>query len=178
MYQELGLKIKKRNIGKIMSKKQKIYTQKVEEKFESLLGFIKSLYGNQSGGGVGIVDAFTHLKNDIYLSIKEEINVKNELKRAEFKKIMEEYILLEDKIAILNQALEAFSSESHLDFGNILGFQMKMIKKMMNDEHDWIDYWIFEVDRGKSSKKDSVTFDGAPVPIKTLDDLYNIIVRR
>lgn len=50
-----------------------------------------------------------------------------------------------------------------------------LIQECMNDEADWVQYWLYELDEGKRAKKDSVRVKGKNVPIKTLDDLYNLI---
>jgi hypothetical protein len=50
----------------------------------------------------------------------------------------------------------------------------------MEDTTDarWIGYWIYELDYGKKAKRDTVKGnDDKNIPIKTIDDLYNMLVK-
>ena len=52
-----------------------------------------------------------------------------------------------------------------------------MLKQTMDDDnrHSWIDYYIYELDFGKSWKESSVTIDNKPIKLKTVDDLWDLL---
>lgn len=55
---------------------------------------------------------------------------------------------------------------------------LKTLKEAMDDKYDNIDYWVYEIDFGKNAKKDSITDkNGKNIPIKTLSNLYDIIIK-
>jgi hypothetical protein len=46
----------------------------------------------------------------------------------------------------------------------------------MDDKHDEISYWCYDLNFGRDAKKDSVTDkNGKGIPIKTLSNLYDLI---
>ena len=54
---------------------------------------------------------------------------------------------------------------------------LDMLKDLMNDTEDWIGYYIWESDWGKTF---SCVWneEGEEIPLETLQDLYNIIVEK
>lgn len=54
-----------------------------------------------------------------------------------------------------------------------------ILKDAFNDESDWIGYWIYELEFGKTYKKGCVkTPNGKNIPLKTIDDLYNLLTKK
>lgn len=45
-----------------------------------------------------------------------------------------------------------------------------------NDKSEWISYWMWELDFGVNYTDGSVTFDDVPVPLKTIEDLYKVLI--
>ena len=99
------------------------------------------------------------------------------LPKETFKKLMTQLVQIKKYEDNLQDAFKKFDPE----FGNISFIRYEQIcvdclKVAMNDINDWIGYWIYELDCGKTAKKHTVTDkDGKDLPIKTLDDLYKII---
>ena len=53
-----------------------------------------------------------------------------------------------------------------------------LLEFIFNDENQWISYWIFELDFGKDYEDGWVTQkDGAVIPLKTVEDLYDLLVK-
>lgn len=51
-----------------------------------------------------------------------------------------------------------------------------ILQTAMNDENDWINYYIYELDFGKSYKKGSITdVDGTDIPLRNAEDLYKLL---
>lgn len=53
-----------------------------------------------------------------------------------------------------------------------------ILKDTFNDEADWIGYWIYELDYGKTYKKGCVKEKGKEIPLKTVKDLYNLLTEK
>lgn len=51
----------------------------------------------------------------------------------------------------------------------------KALRKEFNDKDDWIGYWMWELDFGEKWMPGTVTKDGKDIPLKTIDDLWNIL---
>jgi hypothetical protein len=55
---------------------------------------------------------------------------------------------------------------------------VNLLKDAMEDEEDWIGYFVYELDCGKDYSKGCVTIHGKAVKLETVDDLYKLLVRR
>lgn len=99
------------------------------------------------------------------------------LEFEDFKKYMLEIKDQIDKERKLDEALREMSP----DFGgfstNSITLEVELLKRLMLDEEDWIGYYIWESDWGKTF---SCVWDeeGEEIPLETLQDLYNIIVEK
>jgi len=52
-----------------------------------------------------------------------------------------------------------------------------LLELATNDtENGWISYWLYELDCGKDYKEGCVTKDGENIPLKTSQDLWNLLV--
>ena len=99
------------------------------------------------------------------------------LEFEDFKKYMLEIKDQMDKERKLDEALHEMSP----DFGGFstesINLEVELLKRLMLDDEDWIGYYIWEADWGE-------TFDCVwdrndnEIPLKTLEDLYNIIVEK
>lgn len=53
----------------------------------------------------------------------------------------------------------------------------KLLKVLMNDEYDWIQYFIYELDFGKENHRLKVyEKDGTEIPLETPENLYNLLI--
>jgi hypothetical protein len=54
-----------------------------------------------------------------------------------------------------------------------------ILKDAFNDESDWIGYWIYELEFGKTYKQGCVKDrNNKPIPLKTINDLYNLLTEK
>lgn len=103
------------------------------------------------------------------------------LSRRQFKDRIKRLIDLKKTEEMFNKVLKQIDPDSY----NYVGFNkyetliVDCLKDAMEDntEESWIDYWLYELDYGKEAKKNTVKFDNKNTPIKTIDDLYNILCR-
>jgi hypothetical protein len=52
---------------------------------------------------------------------------------------------------------------------------IEVLKDAMNDEGNWIEYFIFELDFGRKNDILKVTFNDVEQPLHTPTDLYNLL---
>lgn len=53
---------------------------------------------------------------------------------------------------------------------------LELLKDVFNDDGGWISYWVYELDFGRNATEDCVQDeDGKNIPIKTINDLYNLL---
>lgn len=98
-----------------------------------------------------------------------------------FKEIMTEFLAIKKD----EKTLRAAYREAGVDcFDMLLGgkyenLAIKILSEAMEDKDDWIGYWMYEIDCGSKAKKDSAqNSNGKPIPIKTIDDLWNILIKK
>lgn len=86
------------------------------------------------------------------------------------KKITEQESKLDDVLREISPDFGGYSNELAIDT------LLNMMKDLAKDESEWIDYFIFELDWGKSYKDGMVTDEnGENIPLATIDDVLNII---
>ena len=95
----------------------------------------------------------------------------------QFSSAIEQLIATEDKNAEFNKDMEKYSgtyfiSELNEPAGNALVDVLEIIFK---DTDNWISYWLYELKRGTSDLEAS-TADNTPIPLKTIEDLYNLLI--
>jgi hypothetical protein len=104
------------------------------------------------------------------------------LTRDQFKEVMLELIELGKIEREVDAAMKKLSPDfMGFSFEKPMNIILKTLKYAMKDntDSDWISYWIYELDYGKKAKARTVTGkNGRNIPIKTIDDLYNILVRK
>lgn len=53
---------------------------------------------------------------------------------------------------------------------------IEVLEELTGDEETgWIGYWLYELDQGNEYEEGMITVDDVPVPLETLEDLYNIL---
>ena len=71
----------------------------------------------------------------------------------------------------------AYYSEDVIDRLSVASSGLiQLIEELMGDEDTgWIGYWLYELEQGEKYVEGSVTIDDVPVPLATLEDLYNLL---
>ncbi len=76
-----------------------------------------------------------------------------------------------------------FISEATIDrVGRAIDTATDILVEVMgeskHDENSWILYWLYDINCGKDADNGAVVDrDGNPVPLATLEDLWNVIVK-
>lgn len=92
---------------------------------------------------------------------------------------MKELISIKKDEDNLNEAFKKFEPDfNYISFGSYENLCVNTLRDAMDDEADWIGYWLYDLEFGTKAKKTSVKKDGKNVPIKTLSNLYDCIVNK
>ena len=75
----------------------------------------------------------------------------------------------------LDNTLKKMSPDFGGFFNTAIDISIDLLKRVMNDKDEWIEYYIYEADWGKTFKE-VYESDGTPIPLETIEDLYNIII--
>ena len=55
---------------------------------------------------------------------------------------------------------------------------IEILKKIFEDDNDWIGYFCYEIDYGRAYTYGCITEeDGTPIPLYNADDLYDFLVK-
>ena len=56
------------------------------------------------------------------------------------------------------------------------GMFVNLLREVMNDENDWIDYFLYDLDFGRTWKEGAITdVDGTDIALSTPEDLWNLL---
>lgn len=91
-----------------------------------------------------------------------------------------------DKLRALDRKQSEFSNMLHKidsEFGGCLIHSKTiemvedLLKNLMNDEYDYIGYYMWELDFGDKYYEGVISeADGTPIPLSTAEDLYNLLM--
>ena len=59
----------------------------------------------------------------------------------------------------------------------LLHHYMALVKELMHDEGEWIEYWIYELEYGTRTDLGASYKDGTPIPLATIEDLYRLLCK-
>ena len=99
--------------------------------------------------------------------------------KKQFNKILSKLVAIKKDEDNLNEAFQKFEPDwNRISFGRYETLVVKALKLAMEDKEEWISYWVYDLNCGKDAKKNSVTVKGKNTPIKTIDNLYDLIKMR
>jgi len=99
---------------------------------------------------------------------------------------MDSYKLLVDGIGqiqnnnLKEQAIEElFNCESFSTlFASSNDTIVKLLEFIFQDESEWIQYWLWELDFGKEATRlGAFDANNEPIPLSTVNDLYNLLLK-
>jgi len=96
--------------------------------------------------------------------------------KKEFAKILSELVAIKKDEKELNKAFKKFNPDwNYISFGRYETLVVDALKINMNDNADWIGYFLYERNC-KFTKKTIITNKkGKKLPFENYDDLYNLI---
>ena len=100
--------------------------------------------------------------------------------RKQFIKYMKEYKQLDKDIDGMDDAMKKISPDfGGFHLGRVNTMVVDLLRETMEDTSEWIEYFIYDIEWGKNAKKGTVTDkNGKDIPIKTLSNLYDIIINK
>lgn len=99
------------------------------------------------------------------------------LTREQFKEYMLKAKELEEISNKLTNDFKLLSNTNEIFLEKPFTDIVSLLKIIMDDQYGDIDYFIYELDWGTKAKEDSITEeDGTPIPMFTLEDLYNKLI--
>ena len=102
------------------------------------------------------------------------------LKKKDFIRLMTEFKSLNDSLDNLNDAFSDLDKDfGGLRLGRVVALLLDVLQSTMEDkENNWIELFIYEMDWGKNYKTGCITDNGKNIPLKTFEDLYNILTKK
>jgi hypothetical protein len=58
---------------------------------------------------------------------------------------------------------------------DIIGISVKMLGILTKDLSGWIEYWLYELNRGRTYEPGSVSIDKVEIPLETIEELYKVL---
>lgn len=91
-----------------------------------------------------------------------------------------DYMEFDDKLnSVFRDYRRIFDDEADVMLPSVFLIDVvELLKAATNDEDDWIGYFIFELNCGKSWKPGTVTQDDMDIPLGTTEDLWNVLVSK
>ena len=100
------------------------------------------------------------------------------MNKITFKQIIQELVSLKNDEDNLNNAFRKLDTDfNYISFGRHEALIIKCLKEAINDEADWIGYWLYERDMKFTKKNIIEDKNGKKLPLRNLDDLYNLITK-
>ena len=94
---------------------------------------------------------------DIIIKIKKIIEFQNSL----------------DNICRMYSRSKKTSDDVGIYLPSLVDDLISLLKKVMNDKYEWIEYWIFEIDFGKKGAGSAKDENENDIPLFTIKDLWD-----
>ena len=90
---------------------------------------------------------------------------------------MTELLKLREDISNVDRALKKLDPDfGGLHLSRAEELTVSVLEESMNDQEvKWIKYWLYELECGEKATVDSVSSNGESIPIRTIDDLYDLL---
>jgi hypothetical protein len=94
----------------------------------------------------------------------------------EFKRHLELIQKAYDKETEIMELFDCEGNICHTD--DLADTIVDLLTDYFEDEDDWINYWLWELEFGTKWKPGYVQIEGQDVKLQTIEDLYNILMER
>lgn len=127
---------------------------------------------------------FTEVEKAIHRTIKEIVEWRSEkLSKKEFSGILDRLKEATDLVKKVNELFRNSRDSIECDFCNAAALQIshesiavRLLKLIMNDHDEWIDYFIYELDYGRNYKDGTILDeDGSNIDISSSNKLYDFL---
>lgn len=98
------------------------------------------------------------------------------LSKKEFCKVMEQWEAYAKKEDDLNTALAAMGSDNYLFLASGMEeIMLTILEKDLNDENEWLAYFVYERNFNRDPQPCVYEEDGAPIPTGNWEEIYDMI---
>ena len=100
------------------------------------------------------------------------------MSKESFCEVMNGYKSMFDFTDEMNELFDKYKVDGNIYPPLCTSTVIDLLEFIFNDENQWINYWIFELEFGKDYEDgDAKDADGSNIPLKTVEDLYDLLVR-
>ena len=100
------------------------------------------------------------------------------MSKESFCEVMDDYKSMWSFTDDLNELFDKYESDGNVYPPMCTETVINLLEYIFYDVDGWIRYWTFEVDFGKDYEDgDAKDADGINIPLKTTEDLYDLLVR-
>ena len=115
-----------------------------------------------------------------WLPVPDKLPTPREIKEVldqyeEFAEFLGRYIESEKKFNNFAQAVEEYFTDTYIMAPKDSELVLDILRTVMGDDEDWISYWMYELDCGREWKPYMVTKNGEDIPLRTMEDLWNLL---
>lgn len=96
----------------------------------------------------------------------------------QFADFLGRYIENEKKFNNFANAVEEYFTDTYVMAPKDSELAIDILRAVMNDDDDWISYWMYELNYGRDWEPYKVTDkNGEDIPLKSMEDLWELLVR-
>jgi choline kinase len=98
------------------------------------------------------------------------------LDKKTFTNLMKELLVLKEDEDNLNEAFKRFEPDfNYISFNRYESLIVKTLELTMEDDSEWIQYFLYERDAEFTNKKIITDKNGKKLPFRSFSDLYDLI---
>lgn len=102
----------------------------------------------------------------------------NVLSKKDFIKVMEEIKRQYDFYDALNDVFDKYDTDNSVYNYKSMDICISLLSAIFHDDNDWIGYWIFELNMGKSFELgDVLDEEGNAIDISTIEKFYDFLIK-
>lgn len=100
------------------------------------------------------------------------------MSKESFCQVIDNYKSMWDFTDEMNDLFDKYKMDGNIYPPMCTETVIDLLEFIFNDKNQWISYWIFELEFGKQYEDECIKWeDGEVIPLKTAEDLYDLLVR-
>ena len=100
------------------------------------------------------------------------------MSQESFCKVMSDYKSMFNFTNEMNELFDKYKVDGNIYPPLCTSTVIDLLEFIFNDENQWINYWIFELEFGERyGDGDVKNENGEDIPLRTAEDLYNLLVK-
>lgn len=100
------------------------------------------------------------------------------MSKESFCKVMDNYKSMFSFTDEMNELFDKYKADGNIYPPLCTSTVIDLLEFIFNDKDQWINYWIWELGFGVDYEDgDAQNQDGSIIPLKTVEDLYNLLVK-